>query len=79
MKAKILIIDRNSKLAKKLQGLLQDEGYETTSVSTCSEGLNKASERQPDVVVVDMGNSEEEGFDACMKMKNAKDQKKQKL
>ena len=50
----ILIVDDDPSLCDNLKDILQDEGYEPFSASTCAEGLKLARERRPKTALLDL-------------------------
>ena len=51
---KILIIDDEPDLVKMLSSRLESNGYKTISASTGVEGLQKAKEEHPDLILLDI-------------------------
>jgi len=53
-KKKILVVDDEAALRKLLEASLNANGYETFSASNGSEGLQKAREERPDLIILDI-------------------------
>jgi two-component system nitrogen regulation response regulator NtrX len=51
---RILIIDDEKSVRESLEDILKDEGYPVISASTGREGILKAVETQPDVILLDL-------------------------
>ena len=61
-KAKILIVDDDPDIVETIQFSLDHEGYEVTTSADGVDGLNKAREIQPDLIVLDVMLPEENGY-----------------
>jgi two-component system alkaline phosphatase synthesis response regulator PhoP len=69
MKKKILIIEDEPDLVKGLKLNLSDEGFEVDSAVNGIEGLRKAVEEAPDLIILDIMLPEMDGFDVCRKLR----------
>lgn len=66
----ILIIEDNFYVAESLSYVLQSFGYHVNIASTGSEGIKKALEIKPDVVLCDIGLPGMNGFEVAKIFKN---------
>jgi len=70
MPKKILVIDNSAKIIEMLLSLLEQEGFESISATNYDEGVTKAFQDKPDLVVIETGIGGDEGFEACERLKN---------
>ncbi|MGA2533973.1 MAG: response regulator transcription factor [Candidatus Aminicenantales bacterium] len=68
---KILIVDDDSVLRESLAAGLEAEGYSVSQARDGREGLGRASEWRPDLVVLDLVMPQLGGLDVCRKMREA--------
>ena len=68
---KILIVDDDSVLRESLAAGLEAEGYSVSQARDGREGLNKATEWRPDLVVLDLVMPQLGGLEVCRKMREA--------
>ncbi|MCB0191891.1 MAG: response regulator [Anaerolineae bacterium] len=61
----ILIVDDQPSVRKSLEGLLIGQGYNLEFASNGSEGLEKASEIVPDLIILDVMMPRMNGFEVC--------------
>ncbi len=69
MKEKILIIEDEEDLVKGLRLNLADEGYEVGWASDGVEGLRKALEERPDLIILDIMLPKMNGLDICRELR----------
>ena len=69
MKEKILIIEDEEDLVKGLRLNLADEGYEVDWASDGVEGLRKALEELPDLIILDIMLPKMNGLDICRELR----------
>ena len=69
MAKKILIIEDTSVDAKMVKGILENEGFRVDVAMTGKEGLTKAREIVPDLVLLDLILPDMNGFDVCEEIK----------
>ncbi len=68
-KKKILIIDDEPDFIQSIKGVLDARGYQTDSALNGEEGLKKAKEFKPDLILLDvMMTKKTEGFDVSRKI-----------
>jgi CheY-like chemotaxis protein len=69
MAKRILIIDDNPEFVEATTNLLDAKGYEVTSADNGKDGLEKAKENKPDLILLDvMMTTKTEGFDVAREM-----------
>ncbi len=66
---KILIIDDEASIRSSLQGILEDEGFEVTSVETGEEGLEALRHQNVDLVLLDIWLPKMSGIDVLKRVK----------
>jgi len=69
MDKKILIIEDEEDLAKGLKLNLEDEGYRVDWASEGCEGLRKAFEDTPDLIILDVMLPKKNGLDICQELR----------
>ena len=69
MEEKILIIEDEEDLVKGLKLNLADEGYEVDWASNGEEGLRKAMEETPDLIILDIMLPKKNGLDVCRELR----------
>ncbi len=69
MKKKILIIEDEEDLVKGLKLNLDDEGYEVSWAFDGEEGLRKALEESPDLILLDIMLPRMNGLDVCRELR----------
>ena len=66
---KILIIEDEQDLIKGLKLNLSDEGYDVDCAGNGAEGLRKAVEAAPDLIILDIMLPEMDGLEVCLKLR----------
>ena len=66
---KILVIDDEPDIVKVIADRLELHGYEVIGAYNGSEGLKKAQDEGPDVILLDIILPEMHGFEVCKKLK----------
>ena len=69
-KQKILVVDDKWENRSVVENLLQPIGFEVEEASNGKEGLEKAKEWQPDVVITDLAMPEMDGFELISNLRN---------
>ncbi len=64
----ILIVDDSPKDANEVKDILEKEGYQTSSASSGEEGVQKAIDIKPDIVLMDVVMPGLNGFQATRKI-----------
>lgn len=65
----ILIIDDEVQMRRLLEITLSANGYRISEAATGKEGLSQASQHQPDLVILDLGLPDIEGFDILKRLR----------
>ncbi len=62
---KILIVDDEADIRNLIQGILEDEGYDTIVAANAEQALTAVSEQMPDLVILDiwLNNSDKDGVE----------------
>ena len=68
-KGKILVVDDMPDLARTVQIVLEQAGYEAILAADGQEGLDKAQAEQPDLIVLDVMMPVLDGFAVCRKLR----------
>jgi CheY-like chemotaxis protein len=66
---RVLIVDDNEDSANSLAIILRLGGHETTSVYTAADALACAAEFKPDVVLLDIGLPEMDGYEVAQQLR----------
>jgi CheY-like chemotaxis protein len=69
----ILIVDDDDALADVLALRLQKQGFDTITVSTGEQGLQRARNRRPALIVLDLRLPDADGFDICQQLADSPD------
>jgi CheY-like chemotaxis protein len=72
-KKRILIIDDNRTLAMAAERILQKEGYETVSALNGRDGLQKAQQWNPDIIILDIVMPGMDGYEVSHQLKRNPD------
>jgi two-component system alkaline phosphatase synthesis response regulator PhoP len=67
---KILVVDDEENIRELVRYNLAREGYQVTTVGSGEEALKLASEKLPDLIVLDLMLPGIDGFDVCRQLKN---------
>ena len=67
--ARILVVDDEPRNVQLLQDLLESRGYTVWTAADGEQGLAMASERSPDVMLLDVMMPRLNGFDVCRRLK----------
>ncbi len=73
MKAHILVVDDDPRITNLLQRVLAYEGYSVAIAVSGSEALNRALERPPDLIILDIMLPELDGLEVARRMRAAGD------
>jgi PAS domain S-box-containing protein len=69
VRRRILIVDDNQDAADSLALLLQLDGHETHAVYTSRDAIERARSYQPDIMLLDIGLPEMNGYDVAMQLR----------
>jgi len=67
--ARILIVDDDPDLVETVSMMLEAKGYETLAAYGGIEGLDKAKNEKPDLIVLDVMMPDKDGFAVCEELK----------
>ncbi len=67
--AKILVVDDTPSIRELISGYLRDRGHQVVEAFDGKDGLTKALDNQPDIVVTDVVMPEMNGFELCRSLK----------
>jgi two-component system, OmpR family, alkaline phosphatase synthesis response regulator PhoP len=68
-KGKVLVVDDEEYIQHILNFSFGAEGYDVVTASDGAEGLSKAKDEKPDVIVMDIMMPRMDGYEACKKIK----------
>jgi two-component system alkaline phosphatase synthesis response regulator PhoP len=74
-KGKVLVVDDEPDVVDMLRMMLENASYEVVSAYDGKEGIEKAKEQKPDIIVLDLMMPGMDGFEACKEMKSDPDLK----
>ncbi|MCX8119090.1 MAG: diguanylate cyclase [Desulfobacterota bacterium] len=70
VKGKVLIVDDSPDTLEIIQKLLRYEGYEVLTAATGEEGVRRAAEENPEVILMDINLPDIDGVEALRKIKH---------
>ena len=71
MKRKVLIVDDDLDILEAMTIILEKEGLEVVTAEDGEQGLKKAREEQPDIILLDvMMNYQDEGFQTAYQLRS---------
>lgn len=73
MREKILLMENVPEQVEMLRARLEEEGYEVISAIDGKEGLKKASEEKPDLILLDLIMPKVDGIEVCSRLKEGAD------
>jgi len=73
MKAHILVVDDDPRITDLLRRILSYEGYSVAIAASGNEALNRALERPPDLIVLDIMLPELDGWEVAQRLRSAGD------
>jgi len=73
MSKKILVIDDEADVRKYIVAVLEKHGFETATATNGQEGLEKAKEYMPDVVILDLMMPNQSGTDFYRNLAKSKE------
>src|SRR4030042_5062434 len=68
-KAKILIVDDDAVFVDSTRAVLESKDYQVSSAADGDEGIRKAAEVKPDLIILDVIMPTKDGFTACEQLK----------
>ena len=75
MKTRVLVVDDEAYILNILDFSLDSEGFEVVTAANGEEALRAASERRPDLIILDVMMPKIDGFEVCRALKAKKDTK----
>ena len=69
-KAKVLIVDDETVVVDVMGAILVKHGFDVESASNGVEGLARAKEQNPDIILLDISMPKMDGFETCRRLKN---------
>jgi len=72
-KGRILVVDDNRSVVRIIEVLLQREGFETLTAFDGLEGLQKAREEKPDLIILDVVMPRMDGYEVCRLLQDGAD------
>jgi len=70
---RILVVDDDRLIVMIIESVLKKEGYEVYTASNGKEGLNKAREVKPNLMILDIMMPEMDGYEVCHCLKRDPD------
>ena len=67
--AKILIVDDDPVLVEATKAVLEDRNYQVSAAYDGDEGLQKAQDEKPDLIILDIIMPTKDGFTVCEQLK----------
>ena len=67
--ARILLVDDETSIQRAVAPLLRSRGYEVAVAGTGADALRQVAERQPDLIVLDLGLPDIEGTEVCRRVR----------
>lgn len=74
--ARILVVDDDKSIGESLELYLSEEGYEVITANTGTDGLNKALQLSPDIVILDIRLPDIDGFTVLEDIKDENEEAK---
>jgi two-component system, OmpR family, alkaline phosphatase synthesis response regulator PhoP len=68
---KILIVEDEHDILQLVKLYLEKEGFRTVTATTGAEGLNRAKQDKPDLIVLDLMLPEIDGLEVCKRLRSA--------
>ncbi|MEQ8221473.1 MAG: response regulator, partial [Candidatus Eremiobacterota bacterium] len=68
-KGTILVIDDSSAIVLLISTILREEKYDVITAFTGEEGVDKATEHKPDLIILDVMMPGMDGFETCVRLK----------
>jgi len=67
---KILVIEDEKEMARGLKDILEFEGYEVLTAETGKEGIQAASRKEPDCIILDLMLPDISGYEVCEQIRH---------
>ena len=72
-KSRILVVDDHKRIAKTIQRILENEGHEVLTAFDGLEGLRKAQEAKPNLIILDIIMPQMDGYEVCRRLRSDPD------
>ena len=69
-KKKVLVVDDENDAVEYMKAILEEKGYAVLSANNGTEGISKAKETQPDIILLDVQMPGEDGFHIFYEMRH---------
>ena len=69
-KARVLIVDDEAMVVDVMKAILAHHGFEVESAENGIEGLSRAKEKIPDIILLDISMPKMDGLETCRRLKN---------
>jgi CheY-like chemotaxis protein len=73
LKKRVLVIDDNQSLLLVVDRVLQKEGFEVITAVDGLEGLQRAQDQRPDLIIIDINMPKMNGYDVCRHLRQNPD------
>jgi len=67
---RVLVVDDEEQIRRALSSILRSRHYELETAATGQEGLIKAIDRPPDIVILDLGLPDMSGIEVCRELRS---------
>ncbi|MFC1718126.1 response regulator transcription factor [Candidatus Poribacteria bacterium] len=74
-RSRILLVDDEPDIVETVSFMLQSRNYQVSVASGGQEGIEKARDEHPDLLLLDIMMPDIDGYDVCMKLKGDADTK----
>jgi len=72
-RARILVVDDNRSLVRVLERVLESEGFEVLTALDGPQGLRKARDEKPDLIILDVIMPDMDGYEVCRRLRRDRD------
>lgn len=68
--SRVLVIDDEPQVTEIIEAFLSNAGHEVIVANTANDGLKKANEKKPDVILLDIMMPDADGYSICNDLKS---------
>ncbi|MEW5925069.1 MAG: response regulator [Candidatus Zixiibacteriota bacterium] len=68
--SRVLVIDDEPQVTEIIEAFLTNAGHEVVVANTANDGLRKAHEKRPDVILLDIMMPDSDGYSICNELKS---------